>query len=154
MKTDNENSKLYKLPKDLATKWLHDLRSGGYNQGRHKMYDSEEGSFCCLGVFIDPYIDETTLENLAKEGENAFPEDFEEAVDIEIPETIINGATIKNLAYVLSFLNDGINKDKYEEFIALGIKLPFEVVFNPEDKVVKADFNQIADFIELNCKFE
>ncbi|HEY9658333.1 MAG TPA: hypothetical protein V6C65_07770 [Allocoleopsis sp.] len=39
-----------KMPKELATKWLDALRSGKYNQTRGKLHNTENNSFCCLGV--------------------------------------------------------------------------------------------------------
>lgn len=42
--------KTIKMPKETLDKWLAALRSGEYKQTREKLYDSETGGFCCLGV--------------------------------------------------------------------------------------------------------
>lgn len=39
-----------KLPPDFKAKWIAALRSGEYKQGRMKLL-SDDGSYCCLGVY-------------------------------------------------------------------------------------------------------
>ena len=40
----------YKLPKAFKTKWIKALRSGKYKQGRLRLYNPKEDTYCCLGV--------------------------------------------------------------------------------------------------------
>lgn len=39
-----------KLPGEFRTKWLEALRSGEYSQTTGRLYDSNVGGYCCLGV--------------------------------------------------------------------------------------------------------
>jgi len=38
------------LTKKLKQKWIKALRSGKYKQGKERLYNEEEDSYCCLGV--------------------------------------------------------------------------------------------------------
>jgi len=38
------------MPAEYKAKWIAALRSGEYKQGRGKMYNKEDDSYCCLGV--------------------------------------------------------------------------------------------------------
>ena len=59
-----------KMPKVLAEKWLHDLRSGEYKQGKGKLYKG--GRYCCLGVLIKSAGCEVS-EEVACDGSLALP---------------------------------------------------------------------------------
>src|SRR6476620_9902297 len=39
-----------KLPKGFKKKWVDALRSGRFKQGQIYLYDSEDSTYCCLGV--------------------------------------------------------------------------------------------------------
>lgn len=39
--------------KELKDEWVKALRSGKYKQGRGKLYQKLDDSFCCLGVLCD-----------------------------------------------------------------------------------------------------
>lgn len=50
--------RFYKLKPEVKKKWLAALRSGDYQQVKHKLrVETEDGkpSFCCLGVLCDIY---------------------------------------------------------------------------------------------------
>jgi hypothetical protein len=50
----------YKLPKKIKTRWLNDLRSGKFKQGRERLLEvDDDGSreFCCLGVLATQWHD-------------------------------------------------------------------------------------------------
>jgi hypothetical protein len=38
------------MPIDLKSKWVAALRSGDYTQGKGQLHNTENNSFCCLGV--------------------------------------------------------------------------------------------------------
>jgi len=40
--------KEFELPKEFATKWVAELRSGKYKQVKSSLFDC--GGYCCLGV--------------------------------------------------------------------------------------------------------
>lgn len=48
-------------------RWVAALRSGEYRQGRYSLYDSEKKAYCCLGVAVSLFHEESisgmTLEN-------------------------------------------------------------------------------------------
>lgn len=44
---ENEN----KLPPDFKAKWIAALRSGEYKQGRGQLYDINNNTYCCVGVY-------------------------------------------------------------------------------------------------------
>lgn len=39
-----------KLPVAFKAAWVKALRSGEYEQGRHRLYNANDNNFCCLGV--------------------------------------------------------------------------------------------------------
>jgi hypothetical protein len=39
-----------KLPKAFKKKWVNALRSGNFQQGAGNLYDSDDNTYCCLGV--------------------------------------------------------------------------------------------------------
>ena len=44
-----------KMKPEVKAKWLEALRSGEYKQGRMKLKNEYNGSYCCLGVLCDVY---------------------------------------------------------------------------------------------------
>lgn len=46
------------MKKSIATKWVAALRSGAYKQGTGTLRDSENNSFCCLGVLCNLHAQE------------------------------------------------------------------------------------------------
>jgi len=38
------------MDQEIKRKWVEALRSGRYQQGPQKLYDSHKNTFCCLGV--------------------------------------------------------------------------------------------------------
>ena len=50
----------YKLPKAIKTRWLNDLRSGKFKQGKGQLLaidDNGNREFCCLGVLATQWHD-------------------------------------------------------------------------------------------------
>lgn len=137
--------KQFRLPKEFAEKWLKDLRSGEYKQGREVLstipYGRKDIEACCLGVSLgtcgaDLY-DEHVL-NIS------MPTDLDvELLDeIGYPLELIDLGT-KSLPKTLAVLND--SGDRYlvnRESLKLRVEH-----HNP------LDFNEIADFIEDNVEF-
>lgn len=39
-----------KLPEEFKQKWIEALRSGAYLQGKGRLYDELDNTYCCLGV--------------------------------------------------------------------------------------------------------
>ena len=46
---------MYQKELELLNKWVDALRSGGYQQGKHRLRSGEKGNYryCCLGVLCD-----------------------------------------------------------------------------------------------------
>lgn len=59
-------SELSEDQKKNVKEWITALRSGGYQQGRLRLVDSYNNTYCCLGVACD-------LEPLAQKQEKSFP---------------------------------------------------------------------------------
>lgn len=72
-KTTQEKGKT--MDKEIKTKWTEALRSGEYEQGRHRLFKG--GKFCCLGVLTDVYCGETgkAWEDVAHEGQHYLPQE-------------------------------------------------------------------------------
>ncbi len=143
-----EKTKLFKLPKAFATKWVEALRSGKYNQTEGQLVSSaeteltfENTAFCCLGVagVVCGY----TLSELDSFG-FLFGDNYP-----KVPQEIQNGPDHRTLVQVLSEMNDGLSNREKDAYGDLGyIFRPLKVVEHN-----KFSFNQIADFIEDNCEF-
>ena len=43
-------NKKYKLPKEFTKEWLTALRSGEYKQANGRLYNVQNGGYCCIGV--------------------------------------------------------------------------------------------------------
>lgn len=112
---------MYKLDKKLKDKWTSALRSGEYKQGRGVLYNSEQNTYCCLGVLgsICGYT------NLSMDS-IGMPHDLLPLDQIEYPE--IDEDTME----VLIQMNDG------------------KVTNVTMDKRDAKDFKEIADYIEEN----
>lgn len=39
-----------KLPQEFKEKWVAALKSGDYKQGKMRLHNQEENTYCCLGV--------------------------------------------------------------------------------------------------------
>lgn len=97
-----------KLPEDFKKKWVAALRSGEYKQGRDKLHNAINNTFCCLGVachiagITDDEISDYCYTNLlAKANPDRLPAFFQNTV-IESP------------AWNLAAMNDGGRKSFLE----------------------------------------
>lgn len=46
------------MKQEIKERWLEALRSGEYEQGRRRLMNEDNGTFCCLGVLTDLYLKE------------------------------------------------------------------------------------------------
>lgn len=167
--------KKFKLPKEFAEKWITALRSGNYKQIRGSLLELEDTNeretttehledcrFCCIGVAGDiGSIPRLRLLNHCLLDEDYFGE-FLPNVPIKLFEIDdeFSGDPIDNkLTQVLVGLNDGVNKENYNNYFHLQgfvfrTQNIYEHDFEKKGKSLFAlDFSQIADFIEDNCEF-
>lgn len=54
----------FALRSDIKAAWLEALRSGKYKQGHERLYNSNDNSFCCLGVLCRVQHPEDSLEKI------------------------------------------------------------------------------------------
>lgn len=134
-------NKKYKLPKEFATKWLLALRSGKYEQNKlGALYNYKNNSYCCLGVAA-------SILGCSKENMDQSYVELDTAPKKYPSELLVwDNTGPYELPILLAKLNDGYNKDTYglEENIILLKNIDVSKGYN---------FNQIADFIELNTEF-
>ena len=103
-----------KLPKAFKKKWVNALRSGNFQQGSSHLFDSDDNTYCCIGVAgvvcgipktkLDGigFLDSETKVNLLAE-KNKVPK-------ILIESAVESGE--KTLAIHLAEMNDGPNSFK------------------------------------------
>lgn len=133
-------NKKYKLPKEFATKWLLALRSGKYKQNKlGALYNYKNNSYCCLGVAA-------SILGCSKENMNQSYIDSDIAPKKYPSELLVSEYSEPDkLPILLAKLNDGYNKYINE--------LKNTILLKEVDISKGYDFNQIADFIELNVEF-
>lgn len=125
-----------KMNKRIKAKWLAALRSGEYNQGRHRLKHTFSGkdpfscgkklkkpTFCCLGVLCDLEKKGKWVETNPDAPEDVFFEFENEKSDETPPVTLLKKV--------------GLCGEAIDELVTLN-----------DDK--RARFKKIADFIEKN----
>jgi hypothetical protein len=149
-------NKHFELPKEFATKWLEDLRSGEYEQARHHLYI--DGAYCCLGVACVQFLKGRNIEELlVKATYNTVSEPLElfPTIEEDFPKSIytINPSISElNLGAVLSKFNDGIDRLSLGELLIRYPNIYFNCVEYDENGKITYTFEEIADFIEINVE--
>jgi len=142
--------KPFELPKKDLKTWIHDLRSGKFEQGSGKLYNSEEGTFCCLGVH--GYRKGVALKDLDKK-ELLCDLVMENTKDIH--NSLVRKSSNKDLGMLLSILNDGINVSGLLSMKESEPRIDFGIQSLEELKTLytfKFSFDEIADFLERNVE--
>lgn len=150
--------KNYKLPKEFAEKWIAALRSGEYEQGGANLLsyeklddttvDFNKKSYCCLGVACAlTGVQESiySRKSFVDEDSNI---DVRYMLEIGYPKELVGE---KNLPYILSMLNDGVEGNELNfkmYFGELNLRKPYTM-----NEIYKLNFSEIADFIEDNVEF-
>lgn len=147
---NSEKSKLFKLPKPFAIKWLKALRSGKYTQTDGQLLNSSDNKptfansgFCCLGVA--GHLCGYKMIELAGAG-FLLTELFS-----GVPSELQGDSSNNTMVRILSSLNDGIKASDKATYIESGYI--FREVDVNEKGLLQLTFSQIADFIEDNTEF-
>lgn len=115
--------KKYKLEKEFATKWIAALRGGKYKQGQTQL--KEGNTYCCLGVACKIVSPKCHLRNAQFiQLDNIEDMSVSREVYKSIPELLRGGGGENLFVRHVSEMNDG-----------------------------GKTFDDIADWIEKNCKF-
>lgn len=121
---------MFKYSKKDIEKWVLELRSGKYEQGREAL--NEDNSYCCLGVACKVFIEMDKLE-INNRGNIRYSMPVEQSHSPTWLK-LINEDFQSKTGLTLVGLNDGIRLDK-----ALDNGLEHETRFT---------FNEIADLLE------
>lgn len=63
-----------KMSKKIADQWLKDLRSGEFKQGDGELHDSDNDTYCCLGVLCNQLmVPGQTFWEISRGGEGCYP---------------------------------------------------------------------------------
>lgn len=172
LKEKIKEMKSFKLPKEFTKKWLEELRSGDYVQGKGTLVDAIEYDddaepllnkgckYCCLGLGlkISGYeINDMYGKDLPEDIDFHKDKIFPRALVDENKTALSNGLLVGSINYkttnlitILTFLNDGLTYNTYQ-----GIKEVFpDLIFTkiPTDKTLVYSFQDIANWIEDNVE--
>lgn len=81
------------MDEKVKESWLRALRSGEYQQGRDFLHQ-QDGSFCCLGVLCNLYVESTGRGHWVVLGDNEFLTFKSESEDMDtcLPESVLKWA--------------------------------------------------------------
>jgi len=109
------------MQEDLKQKWLEALRSGEFKQGRAVLHNTDDNSFCCLGVLctVDDNVKAVRVNDMHSTVFK-FPQDSDGEHTGVLPRTYTDEIGLSpNLASSLMSLNDSAayNFEKLAEII-------------------------------------
>ena len=158
--------KTFKLPKDFTEKWLENLRSGKYSQGRNYLMQveiSENGDinnkkFCCLGIACLPYVEIEEFERTSLDYNLGYPVEYEDIREMkDFPEELLSHESM--LPKILSYLNDGFYESLYKKYLKefphlIFLRVPTIIKGDSESEPIQYSFEEIAEFIEQNVELK
>lgn len=131
---------------EAQKKWIEDLRSGEYKQGRERMYIRDDDSFCCLGVAaassgVDPLEMLATCDSLDAHDLSPYV-DVLHLLGLNDKEGSfkLNDEARK---YLFAYTNENTNF-----YIIRDLTRGFEWSLMKMNDDLEMSFEQIADFIE------
>lgn len=86
---------------DIKKKWVEALRSSEYQQGRGRLHNPKENTFCCLGVLCDIYRKENNLQWVICHGAAYLSGDHHEPMDGFLPPQVVDWAGVKDRSPVV-----------------------------------------------------
>jgi hypothetical protein len=143
--------KTFEIEKKFAKKWIEALRGGEYKQVIGSLYkdNGESLGYCCLGVAC-ALVGITTEEMIFHETPYDLLREKPKTDFKDMSKALLEQSNDTKLVDVVMCLNDGITKKELTKFKAAHPNLIFD---KKVSKYEAFTFEDIATFIETNCKF-